>query len=86
MVVSSTQPKNMFKNYLLGTFQVIWWLRLQAFYCPRASSIPGQGTKIPHAAKKKKNLLIACLLHPGNGDDKCGRDILIGGDGGQKGQ
>ena len=80
----------MFKNYLLGTFQVIWWLRLQAFYCPRAIDLVRE-LKFHMQQKKKKNqkkknLLIACLLHPGNGDDKCGRDILIGGDGGQKAQ
>ena len=41
-----------------GTSLVAQWLRLRAFTAGGTGSIPGQGTKIPHAApggqKKKK--------------------------------
>ena len=52
------------KNGLKGDFPVVQWLRLCASNAGGAGSIPGQGTKIPHASwhgqklkKKKKNRL-----------------------------
>ena len=44
------------KNVILGTSLVVQWLGLQASTAGGPSSIPGRGTKIPHATggKKKK--------------------------------
>ena len=36
------------------TFLVVQWLRLHAPTAEGAGSIPGQGTKIPHAAGQKQ--------------------------------
>ena len=42
----------------LGTFLVVQWLRLHASTAEGLGSIPGQGTKIPHAVwyGQKKNM------------------------------
>ena len=37
-----------------GTCLVVQWLRLHASNVRGTDSIPGQGTKIPHAVKQKK--------------------------------
>ena len=34
---------------------VVWWLRLCASAAGGTGSIPGQGTKLPHAMQPKKN-------------------------------
>ena len=39
-----------------GTCLVVQWLRLHASNVRGTDSIPGQGTKIPHAVKQKKNI------------------------------
>ena len=47
----------MLKLKIQGTSLVVQWLRLCAFSAVDAGSIPGRGTKIPHAVlcrKKKK--------------------------------
>ena len=48
------------QKYLGGTSPAVQWLRLCASTKGAADSIPGRGTKIPHAAwpkKKKKKYL-----------------------------
>ena len=59
-----------FKNKLIqGTSLVVQWLRLCTSTAGAVGSIPGQETKIPHAArhsqkKKKKNLFMFInMLH-----------------------
>ena len=42
------------KGTAAGTSLVVQWLRLCASTARGASSIPGWGTKIPHAAQPKK--------------------------------
>ena len=47
------------RRIFLGTSLAVQWLRLHASNAGGMSSIPGQGTKIPHAeghGHKKKNL------------------------------
>ena len=39
-----------FKKHIRGTSPVVQWLRLHASTAEGTCSIPGQGTKIPHAA------------------------------------
>ena len=52
---------------MVGTFLAIQWLRLRASTAGRMGSIPGWGTKIPHAAakKKKKKMVYVGLVGEG---------------------
>ena len=45
---------NFFKKQKQGTFLVVQWLRLYAPNRGGMCSIPGQGTKIPHAHQRGK--------------------------------
>ena len=52
-----------FKNSPWGTSLVVQWLRLCASVAGNMDSIPGWGTKIPHATclgRKKKKALCVC--------------------------
>ena len=40
------------KDTMLGSSLVVQWLRLLASTAGSVGSIPGRGTKIPHAARK----------------------------------
>ena len=57
---------NLFIYYLsMGNSLVVQWLRFHAFIAGGTSSIPGWGTKIPHAAwcgQKKKKQTISDFL------------------------
>ena len=48
----------------MGTFLAVQWLRFYASSSGGTGSVPGQGTKIPHATqhgkKKKKKYLLNC--------------------------
>ena len=46
--------KLLFKKKFLGTIQAVQWLRLPTSNSGGADSIPGWGTKIPHAVAFKK--------------------------------
>ena len=54
----------------IGTSLVVQWLRLRSSTAGGRGSIPGQGTKIPHASrrgqKKKKVVFSCCLNIPAN--------------------
>ena len=58
--------KSEIKTVELGNSLVVRWLRLRASTARAMGSIPGRGTKIPHAAawlKKKKTLeLVMCSV------------------------
>ena len=43
------------KNSSPGTSLAVQWLMLRRFQCRGTGSIPGQGTKIPHASAAKNN-------------------------------
>ena len=43
-------PNLQMKSFKLGTSLVVQWLGVQAYTAGGSSLIPGQGTKIPHAA------------------------------------
>ena len=52
-----SRKKNIYKSYLLsvlypGNSTVVQWLGLSAFTAEDLASIPGQGTKIPHATRQ----------------------------------
>ena len=72
---SVSHPPSTKKLGILGTSLVVQWLRLHASKAVGIGSIPGQGTKIPHAVQhggKKKlkflkgifTLLLRCLKAP----------------------
>ena len=67
-IVMNKQGRNgRLKMAILGTSLVVQWLRFHAPNTGGRGSIPGQGTRIPHAiAKKKKkaNLQIAMCIYP----------------------
>ena len=42
--------ENIFNSLIAGTSLVVQWLRLRASTAGGEGSIPGPGTKIPHAA------------------------------------
>ena len=51
-----------------GTSLVVQWLKLRASTAGGTGSIPGQGTKIPHAcgaAKKKNGCFLVLLVERG---------------------
>ena len=56
-IISYMKQKKKKDEDFLGTSLAVQWLRLHASNARGVGSIPGQGTKCPHAAaKKKKNM------------------------------
>ena len=51
---SVSHPPSTKKLGILGTSLVVQWLRLHASKAVGIGSIPGQGTKIPHAVQPRK--------------------------------
>ena len=52
-IIYETEKKKKDEDFL-GTSLAVQWLRLHASNARGVGSIPGQGTKCPHAAAKKK--------------------------------
>jgi len=53
IIYETTTTKKKDEDFL-GTSLAVQWLRLHASNARGVSSLPGQGTKCPHAAAKKK--------------------------------
>ena len=57
-------PFKMFnENYSLGTSLVVQWLRLHASNAGGTGLIPGQGSKIPHGERPKKERGVSLLMN-----------------------